>query len=76
MDLAQLISQYGGNGIFFALFLYLFLQSNKESKDREVKYQQVISENQSVIEKFAISYEKISYDVSDIRQSINTIKPK
>jgi hypothetical protein len=76
MDLAQLISQYGGNGIFFALFLYLFLQSNKESKDREVKYQQVITENQSVIEKFAISYEKISGDVCDIKQSINAIQSK
>lgn len=67
MDLGQIISQYGGNSIFFALFLYLFLNQQKDSKEREIKLQGIIERNQEVIEKYAMSYEQIAKDVAEIK---------
>jgi hypothetical protein len=43
VDFGQLLSQYGGQGIFFVLFIYLFLKSEKESKEREQKYQELLN---------------------------------
>lgn len=37
------------NGIFAALFVWLFMDTRKESKEREKGYQDAIKENQSII---------------------------
>jgi hypothetical protein len=68
MELVELIQKYGGQGIFFCLFLYLFMYQQKKNEEREAKYQQIIEQNQECIEKFAVGYENISKDVKDIKQ--------
>jgi hypothetical protein len=71
MELIELIKNYGGQGIFFCLFLYLFMYQQKKNEEREAKYQQVIEQNQQVIEKFADGYTAISQDVKEIKQIIS-----
>lgn len=71
MELVELIKNYGGQGIFFCLFLYLFMYQQKKNEEREAKYQQVIEKNQECIEKFAVGYENISKDVKDIKQMMS-----
>jgi hypothetical protein len=71
MELVELIKAYGGQGIFFCLFLYLFMYQQKKNEEREAKYQQVIQQNQQVIEKFADGYSAISQDVKEIKQIIS-----
>lgn len=71
MELTEILKNYGGQGIFFCLFLYLFLYQQKKNEERETKYQQVIEQNQQVIEKFADGYTAISQDVKEIKQIIS-----
>lgn len=59
-------------GIFAVLFVYLLLDTKKDSKEREVKYQETISKNQTIISDLA---DKINI-VEDIKEDVNEIKNK
>lgn len=64
------------NGIWAALFVFLFLYVLYDSRRREAKYQTTIEENQNVIkqlsEKFGI-VDGIQKDVSDIKNELKRI---
>ncbi|MDC2866506.1 BhlA/UviB family holin-like peptide [Bacillus sp. BP-3] len=57
-------------GLLAALFVWLFFDSRKESKEREIKLQAVIEKNQGVIEEQAKAFGSLSKDVSDIKQKV------
>ncbi|PFJ08262.1 bacteriocin biosynthesis protein [Bacillus cereus] len=59
-------------GLLAVLFVWLFFDSRKESKEREGKYQAVIEKNQCVIEEQAKAFGSLSKDVSEIKQVLNT----
>ena len=59
-------------GIFAVLFVYLLLDTKKDSKEREVKYQETIAKNQVIISDLA---DKINI-VEDIKEDVNEIKNK
>lgn len=68
------VIKYGlTQGIFCALFLWLFFDTRKDTKVREEAYQKTISENQNIItsltEKFNI-VDEIKDDVDDIKTKI------
>ncbi|WP_242221559.1 BhlA/UviB family holin-like peptide [Bacillus cereus group sp. BfR-BA-01380] len=55
-------------GLLAVLFVWLFFDSRKESKEREIKLQTVIEKNQGVIEKQADAFGSLSKDVTEIKQ--------
>ncbi|KAB7657685.1 bacteriocin biosynthesis protein [Bacillus sp. B2-WWTP-C-10-Post-4] len=59
-------------GLLAVLFVWLFFDSRKESKERESKYQAVIEKNQEVIETQASAFGSLSKDVTEIKQILNT----
>lgn len=66
----QLFKLAAGNGIWSALFVFLFLYVLYDSKKRESKYQETIKENLDIIkelsQKFGI--------VEDIQNGVTCIK--
>ncbi|QUH21406.1 BhlA/UviB family holin-like peptide [Alkaliphilus sp. B6464] len=69
----QLLNLAAGNGLWASLYVFLFIYVLYDSRHREKKYQETISENQSVIknltEKFGI-VEIIEKDVSYIKAEL------
>ncbi|PEC58467.1 bacteriocin biosynthesis protein [Bacillus wiedmannii] len=74
-------------GLLAVLFVWLFFDSRKESKEREErqrvenekregKYQAVIEKNQEVIEEQAKAFGSLSKDVTEIKQILNTKEEK
>lgn len=61
-------------GVFASLFVWLLFTTKKDSKEREVKYQEVIKElaesNREIADKINI-VEKIEEDVEEIKNKIN-----
>lgn len=54
-----LTNQIGSNGIFFALFVYLFYTGKKEGTERETKLQKNLEQSQELLGKFAEKYDII-----------------
>ena len=60
------------NGLWAVLFLGLLIYQLKDSRTREVKYQSIIT---SLTDKLDL-IQKVSEDVSDIKDSIKELKNK
>lgn len=68
MDLAA------ANGIWAALFVFLFIYVIYDTRKREQKYQDTIKENQNIINKLSEKFgivEDIQRDVSFIKNELN-----
>lgn len=69
----EVIKYFITQGAFAALFVWLLIDTRKDSKQREIKYQETIKENQTIIgkltEKFNI-VEDIKEDIEDIKNHI------
>ncbi|CAI3570076.1 hypothetical protein CNEO4_1960002 [Clostridium neonatale] len=64
-------------GAWAALFIWLLIETRKESRLREEKLQNVISKNQEVISELATKFnvvEEIKEDVEEIKNKIEMIK--
>ena len=57
-------------GIFAVLFIYLLFYVLKTTGEREVKYQETIKENQSIIKKLTEKFDI----VTDIKREVEEIK--
>lgn len=68
----QLFTKFLSEGIFLALFIWLLIDTKKDSKQREIKYQDTINKNQEVIKELA---DKISI-VEEIKEDVEEIKNK
>ncbi|WP_352404549.1 BhlA/UviB family holin-like peptide [Sporanaerobacter acetigenes] len=69
----QLFKLAAGNGIWAALYVFLFLYVLYDSRNREKKYQTTIYENQSIIKELSQKLgivEDIQKDVTDIREEM------
>lgn len=69
----EVIKYFITQGAFAALFVWLLIDTRQDSKQREIKYQETIKENQTIIgkltEKFNI-VEDIKDDIEDIKNHI------
>lgn len=62
-----------GNSIFCGLFVWLLMDTRKDTKEREVKYQNTIEKNQNIIQELATKFnvvEEVKKDVEDIKTKI------
>lgn len=66
----EILKMATGYGIFAALFVYLFFYMLKDSKAREVKYQETIAKNQEVISSLS---DKLNI-VADVKTDVDDIK--
>ena len=61
------------NGIWAALFVFLFIYVLYDSRRRENKYQKTIEENQNIIKELSSKFgilESVQKDVSDIKADL------
>lgn len=61
------------NGIWAALFVFLFIYVLYDSRKREKKYQETIEDNQSIIKELSSKFgilEDVQKDVSDIKNEM------
>ena len=69
----QLFKLAAGNGVWAALYVFLFVYTLYDSRNREKKYQITIHENQSIIKELSQKLgivEDIQKDVVDIREEL------
>lgn len=68
----KFIELLASQGIFAAMFIFLFLDTRKDSKQREEKYQETIRE---LAEQTGINKE-VKEDVEEIKKDVIEIKNK
>lgn len=68
----ELIKIAIGQGIFCGLFVWLLMDTRKDTKEREVKYQLTIEKNQNIIQDLATKFNV----VEDVRKDVEDIKNK
>lgn len=64
----QIFNMFLKEGGFALLFVWMLFSTMKNNKEREIKYQEVINKNQTVIEEQAKAFSSISKDVAEIKQ--------
>ena len=72
----ELIKTMVGQGAWAVLFVWLFIDTRKESKTREEKLQDIINKNQTVISELAEKFdvvENIQEDVKDIKVKLEKV---
>ncbi len=70
----SLLELAAANGIWAALFVFLFIYVLYDSRRREAKYQKAIEQNQSIIKELTAKFgilEDVQKDVSDIKSELN-----
>lgn len=70
----QLINYFISQGAWACLFVWLLINTRKESKERETNLQNIIKENQSLLSNFVEQLkvlDNIQEDVKDIKKIIN-----
>lgn len=72
----EILKIIAGQGAFAVLFVWLLIDTRKESKTREEKLQEIISKNQTVISELAEKFdvvENIQEDVKDIKIKLEKV---
>lgn len=73
---SEILKIIAGQGVFAVLFVWLLIDTRKESKTREEKLQEIISKNQTVISELAEKFdvvENIQEDVKDIKIKLEKV---
>lgn len=77
MDFLDLLQTYGGQGIFFVLFLYVFRRQEtktdereKKAEDREALLMEELKKNQDILLNFSTKYDLITKDLDEIKTTI------
>jgi hypothetical protein len=68
MSEEQIFNLFLKEGGFALLFVWMLFSTMKNNKEREMKYQEVIDKNQTVIEKQAEAFSSLAKDVTEIKQ--------
>lgn len=63
MDLQNLTELVMGQGVFAALFIWLFFTYQKESREREERLMSIVDSQSERLEKISVTLEKISEDI-------------
>lgn len=66
MDLQVLTELVMGQGVFAALFIWLFFTYQKESKEREERLMSIVDTQAEKLEKISLTLEKISQDIQSV----------
>lgn len=66
----QIFNIFLKEGGYALLFVWMLFSTMKNNKEREIRYQQVIDKNQTVIEEQAKAFSSLSKDVTEIKQII------
>ena len=66
MDLQALLELVMGQGVFAALFIWLFFTYQKESKEREERLMSIVDSQAERLEKISLTLEKISEDIKSV----------
>ncbi|WP_133016406.1 BhlA/UviB family holin-like peptide [Clostridium cuniculi] len=72
----ELIKTIVNNGVWAVLFVWLLIDTRKESKAREEKLQEIIDKNQEVISDLAENLEVVKTtqkDVADIKVKLEKV---
>lgn len=67
----EVIKYFITQGAFAALFVWLLIDTRKDSKQREKGYQDTIKENQSIIGKLTEKFNIVEYIKEDIKNKIS-----
>jgi len=66
MDIQALAEMVMGQGVFAALFIWLFFTYQKESKEREERLMSIVDSQSERLEKISLTLEKISEDMKSV----------
>lgn len=72
----EILKTIVSQGVWAVLFVWLLIDTRKESKDREEKLQSIINKNQEVISELAEKFdvvESIQEDVTDIKIKLDKV---
>ena len=69
MDLQALLELVMGQGVFAALFIWLFFTYQKESREREERLMSIVDSQAEKLEKISLTLEKISKDIQPVSQT-------
>lgn len=71
MDLTSLpIDQLIQNGIFACLFIWLLVNQQKDSKEREQQLIQQVNKQNEAMEKIVVSLERLEQQVSNLKGDV------
>lgn len=70
MELVDIVKSFIEHGIFAALFVYLFLKTQKDYKEREDSYITVISEYGEQLANNTQTLEKVCETLEDIKEEL------
>lgn len=66
MDVNTLVEMVMGQGVFAALFIWLFFTYQKESKEREERLMSIVDSQSERLEKISATLEKIASDLQNV----------
>lgn len=69
MDAQALMEMVMGQGVFAALFIWLFFTYQKESKEREERLMSIVDSQSERLEKISQTLEKISEDIKTVSKN-------
>lgn len=69
MELNTIIEMVMGQGVFAALFIWLFFTYQKESREREERLMSIVDSQSERLEKISATLEKIAYDLNEVKQA-------
>lgn len=73
---SEILKSFASQGAWALLFVWLLIDTRKESKTREGKLQEIINKNQEVIHELANKFdvvEAIQEDVAEIKVKIDKV---
>jgi len=69
VDLQALLELVMGQGVFAALFIWLFFTYQKESREREERLMSIVDSQAEKLEKISTTLEKISQDIQSVTKA-------
>lgn len=68
MDVNTLVEMVMGQGVFAALFIWLFFTYQKESREREERLMSIVDTQGERLEKISVTLEKIADDLQEVKK--------
>lgn len=69
MDMNTLMEMVMGQGVFAALFIWLFFTYQKESREREERLMSIVDSQGERLEKISATLEKIADDLQEVKKT-------
>lgn len=69
MNIQAITELMMGQGVFAALFIWLFFTYQKESKEREERLMSIVDSQAERLEKISQTLEKISEDIQSVKKT-------